>query len=751
MTNPVDRDSTQLVVDLSNCANEPIHIPSAIQPHGLLLCISTAGKILQVSENCSVLLGVSASDLIGTSITALFESEQYSALSDYLDLESLKTLIPITVSLKTAHGTELLVTCFAHRYEGYLILEFEPEAELQSVPQIMLPANLAASMDAMQRETNMVDCLQAVAVCVKDLTGYDRVMVYRFDEDWHGEVVAEARENSLEPLLGLHYPASDIPLQARKLYERNLLRMIVDVDYNSVPIFPRVNPISKQLLDMSDCILRSVSPIHVEYLKNMGVQATMSISLMVHGRLWGLVACHHYCPKSLPLIKRSACELLGQLLALRLMGFLEAERYRAEAASTAMLDEIFSYQFAQAASVAESFEKHAESLIDVFRCCGVCHLYEGKLNFVGVVPPAELVLQLASMLDDKCETIVSTRCLRDLLGDNTPAEFGGVLAIRTSIRRNEWIFCFRSEQALLVNWAGDPRKSVEIGTDGIRLHPRGSFALWTEEVKGTSQPWLPSDLASAKLLRERFITLRQESLERERQKNEELAAQRQELLAALTHDLKNPVAGTIQLLEFIQTGRLGQSLLELKETVSEVIGAQKVLLERLTSFLLSHKYDNPVKEISQISFDLKSIVDSAVRLSKLSSVAEGITLSISVPLEVTLMGDADALCRVLENLLSNAIKFSPFGSVVSLMVEQSEHAVTIIVKDQGPGVSPDEAPYLFDRFWQGEVGRRVSTGSGLGLYSCKKIVEAHEGRIWCESHDGDGACFCIELPKAKVA
>lgn len=751
MPSPDEPAGDQRPVDISNCANEPIHIPSAIQPHGLLFCIADDFTILQVSDNTSSLLGVQAADLVGTNLGESLEPDQLLALKAYLDFGKIKTLVPITICLKTQFEAPLSVACFAHKYDGYCILEFEPDVPEQSLPQFMLPAKLSASIDVLQRESIMLDCLQAAATRIKELTGYDRVMVYRFDEDWHGEVVAEAKEDSLEPLLGLHYPASDIPVQARELYKRNLLRMITDVEYNSVALVPRVNPVTERLLDMSDCVLRSVSPIHVEYLQNMGVRATMTISIIVNGNLWGLVACHHYSPKFLPLWLRSACELLGQLVSLRLLGFIETERYRAEAASIAMLDEVFNYQLIRSLSEAESFEKHAEKLIDVFACCGVARLSEGKLNVVGSVPKAEIVTQLAAIFDARTEVVASSRSLSDLLGVEAPAEFGGVLAMRTSTRQSEWLFCFRSEQTMLVKWAGDPRKSVEVSSDGVRLHPRGSFAVWSEEVKGTSQPWMPSELASAKLLRERFLTLQQESLERERQQAESLAFQREELLAALTHDLRNPIAGTIQLLEFVQMGKLGNSLVELKGTFAELVRAQKLLLERLTTFLLTHKYENRGTHVARFSVDLKQMVDTAVSLSKLSSVSEGVTLSIVVPEEIKVMGDADALSRVVENLLSNAIKFSNCGGSVSLVVEQNEQAVTIIVQDAGPGVNPDDMPYLFDRFWQGEVGRRVAVGSGLGLFSCKKIIEAHEGRIWCESHLGEGSKFCIELPKVLAA
>lgn len=738
---------TKQTVDLSNCANEPIHIPSAIQPHGMLFCVANDFTILQVSENTYSQLGVAANYLLGSALCDSLEPKQFIALKAYLDFGRLKTLVPITVSLKTSSDAPLLFACFAHRYDGYYILEFEPEERTHSLPQLMLPAKLSAAIDVLQRETVMLECLQAAAVQIKEMTDYSRVMVYKFDEDWHGEVVAEAKDDSLEPFLGLHYPASDIPPQARKLYERNLLRMISDVEYSSVGIVPLVNPATRMVLDMSDCVLRSVSPIHIEYLQNMGVRATMTISLMVNGKLWGLIACHHTSSKFLPLWMRSACELLGQIVGLRLMGFIENERCRAEAASIEMLDEVFNYQLVQSLSEAESFEKHAEKLIEVFDCCGVARLSEGRLNFVGSVPSANLVAQLAELFDERAEVIASSRCLSDLLGADAPPQFGGLLAIRTSILSSEWIFCFRSERTLLVNWAGDPRKSVELGSDGIRLHPRGSFALWSQEVKGTSQPWLPADLASAKLLRERFLALKQESLERERQQAQSLALQREELLAALTHDLRSPIAGTIQLLEFVQLGRFGNTLLELKETFSDMVQAQKLLLERLTTFLLSHKYESNRKLMHRTSTVLKSIIDSAVNLCKMTSLVEGVSLSIQVPEEIEVSGDSDALSRVVENLLSNAIKFSSYGSTVSLVVVQNERAVTIIVSDDGPGVSPEDMPYLFDRFWQGEVGRNVAVGSGLGLYTCKKIIEAHEGRIWCESHLGEGSKFCIELPK----
>ncbi len=729
------------VVDLSNCDKEPIHIPSAIQPHGVLICVGSDFKIIQCSENTISVLGAPATELLNQSFLDLMESEQQEMLKDYLDLENLKTLIPLAVQLKWRNAEAVSVSCFAHKYPTYIVLELEPTDLLDTSPRVLLPGRLTGFIDALQRQTNIGGTLQSATESIKQLTGYDRVMVYKFDHDWHGEVVAESKEKDLESLLGLHYPASDIPVQARILYKRNLLRMISDVAYNSVNLFPLTNAATDSVLDMSDCVLRSVSPIHIEYLLNMGVKATLTISIMVHGELWGLIACHNHAPKYSPLWMRSACEMLGQLVALRVLGFLDSERYKAQAKGAELFDEILSALDKNDADLGKIFQSCSEKLLNFFDSTGVVAILGEDTLRTGFTPLGGEVPRIAEALDIKGEVMFHTNCLKEFLGEDSPSQFAGLLAIRVSTIRNEWIAFFRQEQRLLVNWAGDPRKSVTVESGGIRLHPRGSFAVWTEEVKDKSKDWSLAEVSAATIFREKILELRQETLDRERRHNEALRREREDLLAGLTHDLKNPILGTIKVLELIGKGQLAVS-----DVLEQLIETQKKLYTRVSSFLLLNKYSDPGNQFSYGTIDLKSLIATAVDICRAYAKAEGVSLETLLNEDCNVLGEQDAICRVVENLINNAIKFSPFGSTVCINLKLSGADALITVVDSGLGVPEEELPLIFKRFWQGQSSRNVGNGSGLGLYTCRQIVESHRGSIWCESKVGSGASFFVKLP-----
>ncbi|MBC7996355.1 MAG: GAF domain-containing protein, partial [Leptolyngbya sp.] len=294
-------------VTIDTCDSEPIAFPSAIQSHGMLIVLDQELKIRQISENCLQFLGFAPIDVLDNCISKYLDDEQYEALKIYLAIENLKALVPLPVKFCLTDGACSIFHCIAKRYSNFVIVELE---HIFDQPQeLSLPSSLSLAIENLQSKRKSTTALQSAAECVKELTGYDRVLIYKFDSDWHGEVVAEAAGNLPESYLGLHFPASDIPPQARELYKRNLLRMIVEVNYAEVKITPLINPVTNELLDMSDCILRSVSPIHVEYLSNMGVKATLTISLIVNGQLWGLIACHHYSPKFLSGWLRTACDM----------------------------------------------------------------------------------------------------------------------------------------------------------------------------------------------------------------------------------------------------------------------------------------------------------------------------------------------------------------------------------------------------------------------------------------------------------
>jgi len=480
--------------DLSNCEREPIHLAGSIQPHGALLVVREPDLlVLQASANAAGFLGLEG-PLPGRSLAALSAdlAEQVRARLDQ-PLDRLPVVLRRPVWID---GRPLDVVL--HRPpEAGLVLEFErpgPPVDLAHHVEMATTAILACtSLKSLAEETTRI---------FKDLTGYDRVMVYRFDAEGHGEVFAERREPGLEPYLGNRYPASDIPQIARRLYERNRIRVLVDVDAERVPIEPRLSPLTGRDLDMSLCFLRSISPIHIRYLKNMGVAATLVASLVVGGRLWGLIACHHYEPRRVAYEVRAVCELLAETVATRIAALESFLQAQAEL-SVRRLEQRMHEAIAREGDWRSALFEGASPLLQPVGATGAALLLDGQVSSVGEVPGTAELRAIGAWLDRRrSEGVVATASL----GLDEPAfeplraSASGLLAVSVSALPGEWLLWFRPERVRTVTWGGNPFKPVEVGDSPEDLSPRRSFAKWHQLVQGTADPWSPADLAAARLI-----------------------------------------------------------------------------------------------------------------------------------------------------------------------------------------------------------------------------------------------------------
>ena len=357
-------------------------------------------------------------------------------------------------------------------------------------------------MQRFSAATSISSLAEAVVQSIRELTGYDRVMVYKFDPDGHGEIIAEAKDRGIaESFLGLHYPASDIPHRARELYVRNRVRVLVDVRYTPVPIVPRRFPLAGTELDMSLCYLRSMSPLHLQYLQNMGVTATLVASLVREGRLWGLIACHHYSPLHVGYAVRAACELLAEVVSTRIAA---VENY--VQAQTEVLVRRLEQRLMEATSTEGDWRlalfRDPRTLLTPLDATGAALFYEGEVLTAGEVPSTPELRALAKWAAERTAgslfSCTSVARENPALAALTPLA-SGVLAFELSRSRPEYLMWFRKEQLCTVTWAGDPAKAV-IGNDPLELSPRRSFAAWSEIVRGTAAPWSQADLALARAI-----------------------------------------------------------------------------------------------------------------------------------------------------------------------------------------------------------------------------------------------------------
>jgi light-regulated signal transduction histidine kinase (bacteriophytochrome) len=490
-------DTPQVVtdddVDLDACAVEPIHVPGAIQSRGVLLVLDD-GVVVQVSSSVTDLLGVDVDAALGSPVEDLLGADAVGRLQP---AEAAATgRLADNLHRVTVRGRPWVAT--AHRTAaGTVIVELEPLA-----PGAPDAAEAFRSAYALLRQASSAASLQALydltAHGVRALTGFDRVMVYRFDADHNGEVVAEARREGLEPLLGLHYPASDIPPQARALYEKSWLRLISDVRARPAQLVPVVHPRTGRPADLTFAGLRSVSPVHLQYLGNMGVRASMSISLLDEGRLWGMVTCHHYAGAHTPSLEvRAAAETLASGLSLQMVVRAAADRaQRAQAISTelaALATPVDDQPVA--ATIAQP------ELLRLLDVDGAALRTTGVLATVGVVPAAvEAVLARALAAGTDAFRSDALAVQHPELADGL-GEVAGALVV--PLPDGDVLALFRREVTREVTWGGDPRsKTLTRQDDGTtRIGPRRSFARWHEVVHGTSRPWTDDDVQAAVAVR----------------------------------------------------------------------------------------------------------------------------------------------------------------------------------------------------------------------------------------------------------
>ncbi len=495
--------------DLSNCERELIHLAGSVQPHGMLLVLCVQSLVVeQATANVAGFLGVSLDDVLQRPLGALGGdcAQQVARLVASADLS---TPEPLQCALRDGRADATL------RFEGTLhsaaggtlILELEPapptagQLPTAAIAHDVLMRSVAAAMQRFSAAASLGTLADAAAQCVHDLTGYDRVMVYKFDPDGHGQIIAESRDPRLESLLGHHYPASDIPQRARELYLRARVRMLVDVNYEPVPLVPTRSPVDGQELDMSLCQLRSMSPLHLQYLKNMGVTATLVISLVREGRLWGLIAAHHYSPRHLRFEVRASCELLAEVIATRIAAI---ENYAH--AQVAILVQRLEQRLIEATSVEGDWRlalfRNPRTLLQPLEATGAALFHDGEVLSSGEVPSTPELRALMQWIDAgnhpmpfACSCIAQAN---PAFASLTPTA-SGVLSVRLSATRPDYLVWFRKEQLQTVTWAGDPNKPT-LGDSPLELSPRRSFAAWSEIVRGTALPWTGAEVVLARAI-----------------------------------------------------------------------------------------------------------------------------------------------------------------------------------------------------------------------------------------------------------
>lgn len=501
-------------VDLDNCAREPIHVPGSVQPRGLLLVVQDEGAVvLQCSTNVDAVLGLAVDDVLGRSLPDVLGDRAARVVLDQLGaVPDHRTRNPGLVEVAGAAGTTVL-DVVVHRPPPATLDEpgpvFVVELEVADGPRPLTYASTYETVRDAIADLNRADELTALydtaARHVRRLTLFDRVMIYRFDADYNGEVVAEARRADLEPFLGLHYPASDIPPQARALYEKSWIRLISDVDYTPVPVVPTSDPLTGRQLDLTYAQLRSVSPIHCEYLRNMGVRASMSISLLRDGKLWGMVACHHYSGPHAPSYGvRAAAEFLGVALSARLVAQVEEDLLAESRRASGVLARLVGASRDEDVRLAQALTR-TDDLLDLVPADGVVVCAGGDLATRGVVPDDDACHTLTAWASGVGDTVLATDRLAE--HPDAPAVPGVAGVVALALPDGGAVVWVRGEVVQTVDWGGDPNHKAIVVEEGDRrrLGPRESFDLWREQVRGRSVPWDDRHVGNAGDLRGHLV------------------------------------------------------------------------------------------------------------------------------------------------------------------------------------------------------------------------------------------------------
>ncbi|MEG4278141.1 GAF domain-containing protein [Microcoleus sp. MON1_C1] len=552
-------------VDLTNCDREPIHLSGHIQPHGVLLVVREPElQIVQASKNTQDLLGIDAESAIGQDLSLLFDKIQLEKLKTCLRKENLKTVNPIKLTVEKA-GKYLEFDCILHREEEeVLMVELELATSPENLSVFSFYNSVRATVSKIQSAPNLKELCQLTVEEIRKISGFDRVMVYQFDPEGNGAVIAEAKAEKLSPFLGLNYPSSDIPKQARKLYSLNWLRLIPDINYKPVPLVSGKNAASIQPLDLSFTVLRSVSPIHIEYLQNMGVAASMSISLIKDQKLWGLIACHNYTPKYLNYELRAACEFIGQVMSLELQSKEGNEDYDYKLHLKSIQTKIFE-DISTSENLSQVLVKCQNNLLEAVNAQGAAIVFGDNCYLVGQTPQGEALKYLTQWVQNNLKkeifyTDSLIKCYPE--AEEFKDTASGCLAIAISPTQKIYVLWFRPEVIKTVNWAGNPNKPVETDEDGnARLSPRKSFELWKENVRYKSLPWKQCEIDAALELKKAMINIvlcQVEKLEKLNTALEASVAREREKTANLKTAMSELKRAQTQLVQSERMSSLGQ-------------------------------------------------------------------------------------------------------------------------------------------------------------------------------------------------
>tara|TARA_Y100000994_G_scaffold247036_1_gene251561 strand:+ start:7210 stop:9864 length:2655 start_codon:yes stop_codon:yes gene_type:complete len=745
--------------NFERCEDEPIHIPESIQSYGFLIAFSYEDlKISIVSENCDA---VFIEQLIGKHFLDILSSDtdERAFLEETFDrVTKTKIRLPIKLHLKDSllkDGAAIDYLAVVYDSGHHYVVELEPATEFRDTYSAEQFIKLYAMSIAprFKEMTSLRDMAHEMVSTIRYLTNMDRVVLYKFNEDYSGKVIAEAKAEDMDSYQDLYFPASDIPRQARELYKTNWVRLTPDTELPSAKLLPSPGESGREPLDLTRSLLRTFSPIHLQYIRNQGLRASFSISLVTDGELYGLISCHHREPSYIPQDVRLQCENLSQLFSWHLLAKEEEIAKRKKSATDdavdAMLDRID-----PANPISRVVKSGEKAFLEALNSSGFVYYSQYETITLGSTLPIELIKEIFSKVSSQGGFPYTNDSLYEDYPEARQYGIAGIMIIPLFEKKQYFTAWFRKETHRVQKWIGAKDEKSEDAPKAERLKPRASFAIHTHTIKGRSTSFDNADVDTANRLNRMFLVYALDVQERMHNNIQELEKQdnyRNEFLATLAHELRNPLGPIMSGASILETVDDDQT----RKRVTAIINRQAEYMSKLINDLMDVsritrgkvKLEFEKLSIQDVLSDSLEIVEQQVKAKK-----HHLTVNY-LQKDVTVYGDKARLSQIFSNIIHNAAKYTNEAGEISVDIREEGVMVVVAVKDNGMGIPEDRLKDVFNMFTQIEAhSTHTKGGLGIGLTLVSKLVMLHHGEVSVMSEGlGRGSTFEVRLPISKMA
>ncbi|MEC7482084.1 MAG: ATP-binding protein [Pseudomonadota bacterium] len=746
-------------INFERCEDEPIHIPESIQSYGFLIAFNYKDlKISIVSDNCE---SVFTEPLIGKHFLEILSSDtnERAFLEETFDrVTKTKIRLPIKLHLKASmlkEGAAIDYLAVVYDSGHNYVVELEPATEFRDTYSAEQFIKLYAMSIAprFKEMTSLREMAQEMVSTIRYLTNMDRVVLYKFNDDYSGKVIAEAKADDMDSYQDLYFPASDIPAQARALYKTNWVRLTPDTELLPAKLVPSTEASGREALDLTRSLLRTFSPIHLQYIRNQGLRASFSISLVTDGELYGLISCHHREACYIPQDVRLQCENLSQLFSWHLLAkeeeIAKRKKHVTDKAVDAMLDRI-----GPANPISRVVKSGERAFLDALNSSGFVYYSQYETITLGSTLPIELIKEIFSKASSQGGFPYTNDALYDDYPEARQYGIAGIMIIPLFEKKQYFTAWFRKETHRVQKWIGAEDEKSEDAPKAQRLKPRASFTIHTRTIKGRSTSFDRADVDTANRLNRMFLVYALDVQERMHISIQELEKQdnyRNEFLATLAHELRNPLGPIMSGASILETVDDDKT----RKRVTAIINRQAEYMSKLINDLMDVsritrgkvKLEFEKLSIQDVLSDSLEIVDQQVKAKK-----HNITVNY-LEKDVTVYGDKARLSQIFSNIIHNAAKYTSDQGRITVDIREEGVMVVVAVKDNGMGIPEDRLKDVFNMFTQIEAhSTHTKGGLGIGLTLVSKLVMLHHGDVSVMSEGlGRGSTFEVRLPISKLA